>query len=1127
MGSLEDASKLAKGGGCILAHCMGLGKTFTTVSIVVTYLIDEYIKNIPDPYAAKLEQEAADAAKAESSSSEANRSSTVTKIPTGVPVLKNKRLIHTVLVLAPKNTVSNWRKEFTRWTPEDYYHDVQVEILGEQNTTKSRLSLLHDWCKKGGVLIASYEMFRNLAATPKELKNGDTVKRKSKVSVSEKELLKYYLLDPGPDLVVADEAHVIKNRKGAISTVLQSIRTRRRVALTGSPLQNNLGEYFSMVDWVKPGELGQPRYFNRRYAEPIKEGEKQDAPLEAQKLMKKRSYLLHKRLKDLVLRRDITTLASDLPAKREFVICVKMSEAQKFLYRLFLSKIGVTDSLKTLVFTAYQALIRVWNHPGCAVIKHEDSEAQINYSISKSQKKKTVKQKSISIKHVCKSLTGVYHRVRLHGVTLNEQQESQADMLEGVINVSSSKSNTPMKRTVIVNADDDDDDDNEDDGSDDDNDNDCDDYDSLQDFVVADSDYDEDGDYCESDDEGFTDKKRKKSTRSGRNMRRVNKKRRSSDSFEVAATSADDAEEQLYYDLDEPEVGSRRTSSPAGPTSRPMDTTPKKAELDNLAKALARRTEDLSDDDLLGEKDADKLNAIIGTDWWKQSLSELGMSEETPSITIKQMIHMSGKFVTLLNLLALSVKNGDKMIVFSQNLASLDILEMILSSDWGSKLNLPTHSLDEETVQFLSRWSINHNYLRIDGTVNDRQKLIDKFNSTDKFPEMKLIMISTKAGNMGINLQAANRVVIFDSSYNPANDLQAIFRAYRYGQTKNVYVYRLLAAGTMEEKIYHRQVAKLALSARVVDAQMPVGHFSTNEEMELMKFDEHEDNQNEIEAALKLIGSGVKDEVLLEFVQSNSHLLQSIEDHASFLEDKEENHLNEEEKKAAEEEEDKGSYEPSGSVINSASFGGPDDETINFQRMIQEYLDKNENSRNAFNNLGSFRDSTNYSIRPDRIVNPIMQRNLLTAQIINSTPASNVSYSQYSPELQWKIAADIENNKRKLEDTKAKMLYDRQVARERDREREKQRQQDLLRRYEANNSSMVNRDYNARMENIINRSGTSSNSRPQELNQNNNLTARDVNSINTRNYQERLEQIQANRRNNYSNSNYSDGNRYK
>lgn len=77
-------------------------------------------------------------------------------------------------------------------------------------------------------------------------------------------------------------------------------------------------------------------------------------------------------------------------------------------------------------------------------------------------------------------------------------------------------------------------------------------------------------------------------------------------------------------------------------------------------------------------------------------------------------------------------------------------------------------------------------------------------------------------------------MVIFDTSWNPAHDLQAIYRAYRYGQKKSVFVYRLLASGSMEEKIYKRQVDRLSLAARVLDDQMPDNHFTAAEKAELL-----------------------------------------------------------------------------------------------------------------------------------------------------------------------------------------------------------------------------------------------------------------------------------------------------
>lgn len=79
------------------------------------------------------------------------------------------------------------------------------------------------------------------------------------------------------------------------------------------------------------------------------------------------------------------------------------------------------------------------------------------------------------------------------------------------------------------------------------------------------------------------------------------------------------------------------------------------------------------------------------------------------------------------------------------------------------------------------------------------------------------MIISTNAGGVGINLVAATRVIILSSSWNPGADIQAIFRAYRMGQDKEVFVYRLLSDGSMEEKIYQRQIQKLGLAHLVLN----------------------------------------------------------------------------------------------------------------------------------------------------------------------------------------------------------------------------------------------------------------------------------------------------------------------
>ncbi|EGB03682.1 hypothetical protein AURANDRAFT_8383, partial [Aureococcus anophagefferens] len=88
-------------------------------------------------------------------------------------------------------------------------------------------------------------------------------------------------------------------------------------------------------------------------------------------------------------------------------------------------------------------------------------------------------------------------------------------------------------------------------------------------------------------------------------------------------------------------------------------------------------------------------------------------------------------------------------------------------------------------------WRPRVDFFRIEGSVAaaERQKMVEAFEADGA--RARVFLLSTKAGNMGINLVAANRVVLFDACWNPAIDRQALFRCFRYGQTKHVYIYRL------------------------------------------------------------------------------------------------------------------------------------------------------------------------------------------------------------------------------------------------------------------------------------------------------------------------------------------------
>ncbi|XVF30991.1 hypothetical protein REPUB_Repub16aG0106800 [Reevesia pubescens] len=209
---------------------------------------------------------------------------------------------------------------------------------------------------------------------------------------------------------------------------------------------------------------------------------------------------------------------------------------------------------------------------------------------------------------------------------------------------------------------------------------------------------------------------------------------------------------------------------------------------------------------------------FIQKGWWIDLLRENNYKE----------LDYSGKMVLLLDIITMCSDVGDKALVFSQSIPTLDLIELYLS-------RLP------RCGKMGKFWKKGKDWYRLDGRTesSERQKLVERFNEPMN-KRVKCTLISTRAGSLGINLYAANRVIIVDGSWNPTYDLQAIYRAWRYGQTKPVFAYRLMAHGTMEEKIYKRQVTKEGLAARVVDRQQVHRTISKEEMLHLFEFGDEE-----------------------------------------------------------------------------------------------------------------------------------------------------------------------------------------------------------------------------------------------------------------------------------------------
>ncbi|KAL8224966.1 hypothetical protein R6Q57_017523 [Mikania cordata] len=181
-------------------------------------------------------------------------------------------------------------------------------------------------------------------------------------------------------------------------------------------------------------------------------------------------------------------------------------------------------------------------------------------------------------------------------------------------------------------------------------------------------------------------------------------------------------------------------------------------------------------------------------------------------------VERSGKMKVVKQVLKVWKEQGHRVLLFAQTQQMLDILENFLIGE-------------------------GYTYRRMDGLtpVRQRMALMDEFNN---FEEIFIFILTTKVGGLGTNLTGANRVIIFDPDWNPSTDMQARERAWRIGQTKDVTVYRLITRGTIEEKVYHRQIYKHFLTNKILKNPQQKRFFKARDMKDLFRLNDDRDNDS-------------------------------------------------------------------------------------------------------------------------------------------------------------------------------------------------------------------------------------------------------------------------------------------
>ena len=253
--------------------------------------------------------------------------------------------IRRALIVTPSSLVMNWSKEFIKWLSK-----IRCDPIAITKHGKEAKALVEDFTygssKVRPVMIISYEM---------AVKYIDLIRK----------------ADVG--LLICDEAHRLKNSSGNKTiNALRSIRTSRRVLLTGTPIQNKLEEFFAMADFCNPSVLQDLATFKRIYQGPIEAGRDKKASASEKALGTERSNQLSEFTKEFVLRRSAELLRAFLPPKTNMTVFCKLSPEQMTLYRHITSSYAVKNlangssgfaSISTGPLEVIQHLTKLCNHP--------------------------------------------------------------------------------------------------------------------------------------------------------------------------------------------------------------------------------------------------------------------------------------------------------------------------------------------------------------------------------------------------------------------------------------------------------------------------------------------------------------------------------------------------------------------------------------------------------------------------------------------------------------------------------------------------------------------------------------------------------------------------------------------
>lgn len=669
------------------------------------------------------------------------------------------------LVVTPASTLHNWQQEITRFVPG-------FKVLPYWGSAKDRKVLRKFWDRKSlrydkdspfHVLVTSYQLV--VADAP-------------------------YFQKMKWQYMILDEAQAIKSSSSSRWKSLLSFSCRNRLLLTGTPIQNSMQELWALLHFIMPSLFDSHDEFSDWFSKDIESHAQSNTQLNEQQLKR-----LHVILKPFMLRRVKKNVQSELGDKVEIDLFCDLTNRQQKYYQMLKSQISIMDlldassnddSTQSLMNLVMQ-FRKVCNHPD--LFERADVKSSFSFG-SFAETSSFLRETDLELAYTSRNLIGydlpkvVYQD--LLTPTENNDLGSKRKIYEmfNIYSPNNVKDDTAdnfgflkftdtspqelhhiSKKNVIERA-------------------------------IANSGYNSHNSektnrfsYAYDEDKFIPSNKRLLIREQNEKLCDISNSVHLKDLYSVK----DKVYEDMYINVLEPAADPIAAAAPVELNCSNMSFSHRKADVlfdKNLRSSLIPLTlnEEL---DLMKKKvpvpEYPKSNML------PEPVNKLIDYSNIRMPSMNRFITESGK-LSMLDKLLDNLKNNDhRVLIYFQMTKMMDLMEEYLTFR-------------------------QHNYIRLDGSskLEDRRDLVHDWQTK---PEIFVFLLSTRAGGLGINLTAADTVVFYDSDWNPTIDSQAMDRAHRLGQTKQVTVYRLLTKNTIEERMRDRAKQKEQVQQVVMEGK--------------------------------------------------------------------------------------------------------------------------------------------------------------------------------------------------------------------------------------------------------------------------------------------------------------------